>query len=58
MADRVVVMHEGTVSAVIERADFSEERIMRAAMGPPNMKQFLKRREVSLTVLLVGSSPW
>ncbi len=33
MADRVVVMHEGTVSAVIERADFSEERIMRAAMG-------------------------
>lgn len=33
MADRVVVMHEGVVSAVIDRKDFSEERIMRAAMG-------------------------
>ncbi len=35
MADRVAVMHEGTVSAVIDRKDFSEERIMRAAMGSP-----------------------
>jgi rhamnose transport system ATP-binding protein len=33
MSDRVVVMHEGRVSAVIDRADFSEDRIMRAAMG-------------------------
>ncbi|HCM25491.1 MAG TPA: D-xylose ABC transporter ATP-binding protein [Treponema sp.] len=33
MADRVVVMHEGVVSEIIEREDFKEERIMRAAMG-------------------------
>ncbi len=33
MADRAVIMHEGTVSAVIDRKDFTEERIMRAAMG-------------------------
>ena len=33
MTDRVVVMHEGVVSEVIERKDFNEENIMKAAMG-------------------------
>ena len=33
MADRVLVMHEGRISAQIARADANEERIMRAALG-------------------------
>jgi rhamnose transport system ATP-binding protein len=33
MADRVLVMHEGRISAEIARADASEERIMSAALG-------------------------
>jgi rhamnose transport system ATP-binding protein len=33
MADRVLVMHDGRISADIARADASEERIMSAALG-------------------------
>jgi len=33
MADRVLVMHEGRITADIARADASEERIMGAALG-------------------------
>ncbi|WP_414449295.1 sugar ABC transporter ATP-binding protein [Burkholderia sp. 22PA0099] len=33
MADRVLVMHEGRIRADIPRAEASEERIMRAALG-------------------------
>ncbi|CAB3778765.1 sugar ABC transporter ATP-binding protein [Pararobbsia alpina] len=33
MADRVLVMHEGRLSADLARADASEERIMSAALG-------------------------
>ncbi|MGH8782467.1 sugar ABC transporter ATP-binding protein [Paraburkholderia sp.] len=33
MADRVLVMHEGRISAEIARADATEERIMSAALG-------------------------
>jgi rhamnose transport system ATP-binding protein len=33
MADRVLVMHEGRISADIPRAEASEERIMSAALG-------------------------
>ncbi|CAG4914242.1 sugar ABC transporter ATP-binding protein [Paraburkholderia gardini] len=33
MADRVLVMHEGRISADISRAEASEERIMGAALG-------------------------
>ncbi len=33
MTDRVVVMHEGVVSEVIERKHYKEEDIMKAAMG-------------------------
>ena len=33
MSDRIVVMHEGTVAAVIDRAEASEEMILRAATG-------------------------
>ena len=33
MADRVLVMHEGRISADIGREQASEERIMRAALG-------------------------
>ncbi|MDR5857283.1 sugar ABC transporter ATP-binding protein [Caballeronia sp. LZ050] len=35
MADRVLVMHEGRVSADISRADANEERVMSAALGAP-----------------------
>jgi len=34
MSDRVVVMHEGTVSGIVERADATQERIMQLATGP------------------------
>jgi len=33
MSDRIVVMHEGTVSAVLDRADATEEKVLRAATG-------------------------
>lgn len=33
MADRIVVMHEGTITAEIQRSDFSQEKIMYAASG-------------------------
>lgn len=33
MADRVLVMHEGRISADIARADVNEERVMSAALG-------------------------
>ncbi len=33
MADRVLVMHEGRISADILRADANEQRIMSAALG-------------------------
>ncbi|MFP3803220.1 hypothetical protein SB764_44060, partial [Paraburkholderia sp. SIMBA_027] len=35
MADRVLVMHEGRISADIARAEANEERIMGAALGQP-----------------------
>jgi inositol transport system ATP-binding protein len=34
MSDRVVVMHEGKVSGVVDRADATQERIMQLATGP------------------------
>ncbi len=34
MSDRVVVMHEGTVSGVVDRADATQEKIMQLATGP------------------------
>ncbi len=33
MADRVLVMHEGRISADIARAEANEERVMSAALG-------------------------
>nr|WP_051481301.1 sugar ABC transporter ATP-binding protein [Paraburkholderia nodosa] len=37
MADRVLVMHEGRITADIARADANEERIMSAALGETNI---------------------
>jgi inositol transport system ATP-binding protein len=34
MSDRIVVMHEGRVSGVVERAEATQERIMQLATGP------------------------
>jgi len=34
MSDRVVVMHEGSVSGIVDRADATQERIMQLATGP------------------------
>ncbi len=34
MSDRIVVMHEGRISGVVERADATQERIMQLATGP------------------------
>jgi ribose transport system ATP-binding protein len=33
VSDRIAVMHEGTISGVLERADFSEFNVMRLAVG-------------------------
>ena len=33
MCDRILVMHEGEVAGVIEREEFSEERVMALAAG-------------------------
>ncbi len=33
MSDRVVVMHEGDVTAVFNRREMNQEQIMRAALG-------------------------
>jgi len=34
MSDRIVVMHEGAVSGIVDRADATQERIMQLATGP------------------------
>ncbi len=33
VSDRIAVMHEGRVSGVLERADFSEYNVLRLAIG-------------------------
>jgi len=37
MADRLLVMHEGTLAGTLEREDFSEEAIMQLATGNTNV---------------------
>ena len=34
MSDRIVVMHEGHVSGIVERAQATQEVIMQLATGP------------------------
>jgi ribose transport system ATP-binding protein len=36
ISDRVAVMHEGMITGILERADCTEEAIMRLAIGHPN----------------------
>ena len=38
VSDRIAVMHEGRISGLIERADFSEENVLRLAVGKPMAK--------------------
>ena len=33
IADRIVVMHEGAISGELQKAEFSEEAVMKLAMG-------------------------
>ena len=33
VSDRIAVMHEGAISGIIERGQFSEEAVMRLAVG-------------------------
>ncbi|HYZ25064.1 MAG TPA: ATP-binding cassette domain-containing protein, partial [Rhodopila sp.] len=33
VSDRIAVMHEGAVSGILERADFSEHNVLRLAIG-------------------------
>lgn len=35
VSDRIAVMHEGRISGLIERVDFSEENVLRLAVGKP-----------------------
>ncbi len=35
VSDRVAVMHEGRISGFLERSEFSEQRVMRLAVGQP-----------------------
>ena len=36
MSDRLIVMHEGEVTGILERSEFDQEEIMRLASGIPN----------------------
>jgi ribose transport system ATP-binding protein len=33
MSDRIIVIHEGTLTAIIDKSEASQEMIMRAATG-------------------------
>ena len=33
VSDRVAVMHEGDITGVLERADYTEENVMQLAVG-------------------------
>ena len=35
VSDRVAVMHEGRISGILDRDQFSEENILRLAVGKP-----------------------
>jgi ribose transport system ATP-binding protein len=35
VSDRIAVMHEGSISGVLQRGEFSEENVMRLAIGKP-----------------------
>jgi len=35
VSDRIAVMHEGSISGVLQRDEFSEENVMRLAIGKP-----------------------
>ena len=35
VSDRIAVMHEGRISGLLERAEFSEENVLRLAVGKP-----------------------
>jgi ribose transport system ATP-binding protein len=35
VSDRIAVMHEGEISGVLEREDFSELNVLRLAIGQP-----------------------
>jgi ribose transport system ATP-binding protein len=39
MSDRIMVMHEGTITAVMNRGEANQENIMYAAVGAPNSNQ-------------------
>ena len=39
MSDRIVVMHEGKVSGIVDRDDATQERIMQLATGLPAADQ-------------------
>jgi len=38
VSDRIAVMHEGRISGVLERADFTEENVLTLAVGKPLRK--------------------
>jgi ribose transport system ATP-binding protein len=43
VSDRIAVMHEGRISGILERSEFSEDRVLQLAVGkglrePPAMK--------------------
>jgi ribose transport system ATP-binding protein len=42
MSDRIVVMHEGSVAAILDRAEATQERIMAYASG--QMQQRMEDR--------------
>jgi ribose transport system ATP-binding protein len=38
VSDRIAVMHEGRIAGMLDRADFSEENVLRLAVGKPMAK--------------------
>jgi ribose transport system ATP-binding protein len=48
VSDRIAVMHEGRISGVLERSEFSEDRVLQLAVGK-------SRQEVAAVKMMMGS---
>jgi len=48
VSDRIAVMHEGKISGLLERGEFSEDRVLQLAVGK-------SRAEVAAVKMMMGS---
>jgi ribose transport system ATP-binding protein len=47
VSDRIAVMHEGRISGLLERSEFSEDRVLQLAVGK-------SRQEVAAVKMMMG----